>query len=232
MDLLSSVVHQALVDVGATHIHHANTVLTACHFLRAKALLSRGTVERRGLAQTAQQSDRLDKKYSIWFDVFADSVDIHARANSENHYGPVLFVLDVGLIKKAHIGRVWVTKQNPTRWRGKTKSERWFQSKADLAENFIYGEFGHMIVFRHCGGELPFGRFLRRIILDDPRMETDNGVNLYSAAYGALRLAMTDAGIDVPIERRTCAGGCLCRRHYRNNDESTLERFLPYLADE
>ena len=231
MDLPSSVVHKALVDEGATHIHHANTVLTACHFLRARSLLSRGSVEQRGSVQTAQQSDGLDKHYGIWFDVFTDSVDIHARANSENHYGPVLFVLDVDLIEKAYTGRVWVTKLNPTKWKGKTKEERWFQSKDDLAENFTYGTFDHMVVFRHRGGELPFGRFLAKIVLDDPRMQTDEGLDLYSVGYGALRSAITDAGLDVPIERRVCAAHCACRRHYRQNEESTLERFLPYLGD-
>jgi len=232
MDLPSSVVHNALAAVGATHIHHANTVLTACHFLRAKGLLSRGTVEHRGLPQTPQQSDGVDKKYGIWFDVFTDSVDIHARANSENHYGPVLFVLDLDLVAKAYTGRIWVTKLNPTKWRGTIDAERWFQSKADLEENLVYGTFDHMVVFRHRGGELPFGKFLTRLVLDDPEVETEDGLDLYSVAYGALRLAMTDAGLDIPIERRACAAACRCKRHYRDNDDSTLERFLPYLTDE
>lgn len=85
MDLLSVRVHEALVAKGVENIHHANTVLTACQFLRVKALLSRETVESRGLKQTPQHSDKLDKRNSIWFDVFTDLVDIHERASTENH---------------------------------------------------------------------------------------------------------------------------------------------------
>jgi hypothetical protein len=229
MDLPSKQVHRALVNVGATHIHHANTVLTACQFIRARALLSRGTVERRGLLQTDQYSDGLDKKYGIWFDVFTDSVDIHARAGYANHYGPVLFVLDVALIEKAYTGRVWVTKLNPTKWKGRSAAERWFQSKDDLADNFSYGTFDHMIVFRHCGGELPFGKYLEKVVLDDPKMETEDGRDLFSVGYGALRLAMTDTGLNVPIERRACKARCRCKNDYQTNEDSTLERFLPQI---
>lgn len=228
MDLLSYHVHKALVEAGVRRIHHANTVLTACQFLKAKSLLSRGTVAGRGLKQTPQYTDRLDKQYSIWFDVFVDSVDIHARANAENLYGPVLFVLDVALLKEVYTGRVWVTKLNPTKWARTPSQKRWFQSREDLNENFVYGTFDHMIVFRHCGGELPFGQFLREIVLDDPNIVTDPGdVDLYGIAYGALRLAMTDAGIDVPIRRRKCARRCRCRVNYRQDPRTTHKCFVP-----
>ena len=32
-------------------------------------------------------------------------------------------------------------------------------------------------------------------------MKTKQGVDLYSAGYGGLKLAMTDAGLDIPIQR-------------------------------
>ena len=184
-------------------------------------------MEHRGLSQTPQNSDKLDKRYSIWFDVFTDSVDIHRRARSENHYGPVLFVLDLRLIEQVYTGRVWVTKRNPTKWRGKARRERWFQSVEDLNNNFSYGSFDHMIVFRHCGGELPFRAFLKEIILDDPGMKTDKGADLFSVAYGALRLAMTDSKFDIPIRKRKCASGCRCKRNYRRTARTTYERFVP-----
>jgi hypothetical protein len=216
------------VGAGVRCIHHANTVLTACQFLRAKSLLSRGTAARRGLKQTQQYTDELDKRYGIWFDVFVDSVDIHARASTENHYGPVLFVLDVDLIKKAYTGRVWVTKLNPTKWKGNPEHSRWFQSREDLKDNFAYGTFDHMIVFRHCGGELPFGSYLREIILDDPHLVTNPGeVDLYGIAYGALRFAMTEAGLVVPIQRRQCADRCRCKDNYLQHPQKAYERFVP-----
>jgi hypothetical protein len=227
MDLPSKPVFDALASEGVSRIHHANTVLTACHFIRSKALLSRGSVEARGLKQTKQSSDGLDKRYSIWFDVFTDSVDIHARAKRANHYGPVLLVFDAAIIEEAYTGRIWVTRENPTKWQGKARENRWFQSIEELRSEFTYGTFDHMIVFRHCGGELPFGSYLKKVILDDPRMTTEEGADLFSAAYGALRLAMTDSGIDIPIERRICEPSCRCRRDYRNGPEMAYERFMP-----
>jgi hypothetical protein len=100
----------------------------------------------------------------------------------------------------------------PQNRKGEGRNARWFQSLDDLNENFSYGTFDHMIVFRHCGGELPFGRFLKEIVLDNPSMKSSRGGNLFSAAYGALRLAMTDSGLDVPIRKRVCPSGCQCKR--------------------
>lgn len=91
MHIPSTHVFEALSEKGVTELHHANSVATACQFIRAGSLLSRGSVERLGVAQTPQASDEADRRYSIWFDVFLDSVDIHKRASRANVYGPVMF---------------------------------------------------------------------------------------------------------------------------------------------
>jgi hypothetical protein len=41
-------VYEILKDADVDSLHHANSVLTACQFLREGALLSRGTFSRRG----------------------------------------------------------------------------------------------------------------------------------------------------------------------------------------
>jgi len=220
-------VFDALMDEGIDELHHANSVATACQFLRSRSLMSRGTVERLGITQTPQSSDDLDKRYGIWFDVFADSVDIHNRARRANAYGPVMFVFDTELINRSYTGRIWVTKLNPTKWSGKSEKQRWFQDKEDLEGNLTKGTFDQMLVFRHCGGELPFKKFLKRIILDDPQRTTEEDVDLYSMAVGALRLAMSDSGLDIPIERRVCRTGCKCNDNYGEDDERLYMMFDP-----
>lgn len=227
MDLPSTHVFTVLSEKGVVSLHHANSVATSCQFIKSKSLLSRGSAERRGISQTAQSSDDIDHKYSIWFDVFLDSVDIHNRARRANAYGPVLFEFDVGLINRNGTGRLWVTKLNPTKWAGKSKEQRWFQNKEDLEQNFVIGQFDQMILARHSGGELQFGKYLKKVILDDPQFSTADGVDAYSMAVGALRLAMEDAGIDVPIERRKCRPGCKCLEYWNDNEEKLLKMFDP-----
>ena len=227
MDIPSKNVFEALCGKGVTELHHANSIATACQFLRSKSLMSRGTVERSGLSQTTQASDEADKRYSIWFDVFLDSVDIHARASRANAYGPVLFVFDVALIDRNQTGRIWVTKLNPTKWARKSDDERWFQGKEDLEENYERGRFDQMIVLRHCGGSIPFGRHLKKIILDDPDRQTGEDVDFYSMGVGALRLAMQDAKINVPIERRHCNARCVCKDYWSGDDDRLFKMFDP-----
>jgi hypothetical protein len=228
MELAPKHVREVFLENNIQFIYHANTVLSSCHFIRRKALISRGTMERLGLKQTSQYSDELDKLYSIWFDIFADSVDIHDRGSKENSYGPVLFVFDVSLINKANTGNIWVTKINPTEWKGVLRENRWFQSKKDFEVNFVYAEFCQMIVFRHCGGELPFKHYLKEIILDDPCLrDKSEDADYYSVAYGALRSALVDAGLDVPIRKRECNDNCNCFRNYKQKIRATHNKFFP-----
>lgn len=227
MEIPSKQVYEVLKYKGIESIYHANSVITACQFLRSGSLMSRGTVERKGLYQTPQVSDPTDKKKGIWFDIFTDSVDIHDRAKRANFYGPVLFALDLQIIKKSYTGMVWVTKLNPMKWGHKRHNRRYFTSKKDLKDNFLYGQFDHMIVFRHCGGELPFKKYLRKIILDDPSIESRSGIDYYSMAYGAIRLAMTDGGINAKITKRECRSSCRCRSDYETKRRRAKELFLP-----
>lgn len=227
MDLPSRAVYKVLSESGVDCIYHANSVITACQFLRQGSLMSRGTIERKGLFQTKQRTDRSDKNSGIWFDVFVDSVDIHERASRSNAYGPVLFILDSKIIDKSYTGRVWVTKQNPMKWKGKSREERWFTSINDLKANFVRGCFDQMIVFRHCGGELSFNGYLKEIILDDPMIGKNGPIDYYSMAYGALRLSMTEGRIDVPISKRRCYDGCACVDEYHRERVHTRELYLP-----
>lgn len=232
MEIPSKTVYEVLKDKGIDEIFHANSVITSCQFLRTGALLSRGTIARDGLYQTAQTSDLDDQRFGIWFDVFADSDDIHHRAKNVNLYGPVLFVLDVELIARAYTGKVWITKLNPTKWSGKTHEERWFISAKDLEDNFVKGRFDQMIVFRHCGGELPIQKYLKKVIMDDPRLVSKaQKVDYYSAAYGALQLSMTEGPVSVPIVRRECQKGCTCQAEYSDNPEHTKEMYAPKIYD-
>ncbi len=230
MEIEASEVFGILKEKGVDHIHHANSVLTSCQFLRRGALLSRGTIERSGLYQTPQSSDGIDKEFGIWFDVFCDSVDIHERAKRANVYGPVLFKLDVKLVAEAYTGGVWVTKLNPTKWAGKEHGERWFTSASDLRTNFVRGQFDQMIVFRHCGGELPIRRPISGIILDDPDLKgTSMNIDGFSMAYGAIMLAMAEGRCDASISKRECHPDCTCRAEYKSDLKKTGTMFLPKL---
>jgi hypothetical protein len=227
MQIPSKTVYEVLKSRDVRCLYHANSVLNSCHFLRAGALLSHGAVEERGLCQTPQTSDEGDKKFGIWFDVFADSVDIHNRAKRANAYGPVLFVLDVELISKAYTGKVWVTKLNPTKWDGRKHEERWFVSATDLKHGFQKGTFDQMIVFRQCDGQLSIRECLREIILDDPHLATLPGINYYARAYRALKLAMTEGHVSAPISRRKCPSSCVCRNEYQYNRERSKALYVP-----
>ncbi|WP_211442436.1 hypothetical protein [Collimonas humicola] len=227
MDIPSTHVFETLTEKGVIQLHHANSVATACQFIRSRSLMSRGTVERLDVAQTSQSSDDVDRRYSVWFDVFLDSVDIHRRARRANVYGPVLFVFDINIINKNSTGRIWVTKINPTKWAGRPDHSRWFQDRDDLAENFVLGRFDQMIVLRHSGGSLPFGRHLKKIIFDDPHCLTEDDVDFYSMGVGALRHAMQDGGIDVPIERRKCSDRCSCETYWDSDYERLLKMYDP-----
>lgn len=232
MDISKAKLTAVLAAKGVANLYHANSVLTAFHFIREGALLSRGTVDRMGLKTTSQQSDPIDRRHSIWFDVFVDTVDIHHRARKMNVYGPVLFVLDPAVIQMNETGAISVTARNPmgttanpNGWVGLTRDKRWL-SASDLDVRLCPGNFEQMIVFRHTGGTLPFNECLKEVILDDPGIKAE-GVELFSAAYGTLSTALATAGLEVPIRRRPCRSACACRADFVRNRQRTRELFLP-----
>lgn len=229
MSLPAKHVYDVLKDKNVDTLYHANSVLTTCQFLNKGSIMSRGSVEQIGGYQTEQDSDRIDKRYGIWYDIFFDSIDIHSRGSRANKYGPVLLCFDIEIITRLYTGNVWVTKLNPTKWAGKSDEKRWFESKRDLEENFVPSEFDQMIVFRHCGGVLPFKSYLNQIILDDPQMESTGGqeIQYYSMAFGALKSSMLESNVNIPIKKRECTNVCDCLEYYQNDRAKTNKYFLP-----
>lgn len=220
MYLPSAQVFDLLATKGVKTLYHANSVRTACTYLRTGALLARGVVERRGLDQTLQSSDVEDMKYSLWYDVFLDTIDIHAQASRANAYGPVLFEIDLSKLRNCYTGAIWVTKLNPTKWVGKTKEDRWFQSMTELKSDFEVSTFDHMIVLRHIAGELPLGDVLKRIVLDDPETTKETQpVDVHSVGFGALMSARTAGGLNAPIKTRLCKKTCACIQYYKDLEQ-------------
>lgn len=219
---------------GVHSLHHANSVQTACLFLQQGRLLARGTVEERGFHQTAQISDDMDRSYGIWYDIFLDSVDIHARASQRNFYGPVLFVIDLSVFDERWLSTVWITKKNPTKWRpNDAPADRYFQSIDELERDFVRGNFGQMIMLRHVGGVLRLGPYLKELVVDDPHWTFD-GLDVYAQTIGALRASAWQGRLgEIAISRRTCPAECGCSGQYKKAleaaapvGESTLRQFF------
>jgi len=215
MELDTAAVYRALLEKGIDSLHHANTLQTSCLFLQQGRLLSRGSVEDRGLIQTLQHSDDLDKRYAIWHDVFLDSVDIHERAKARNLYGPVLFRFRLELLLDKQIRTIWITKKNPTKWRDNDRVEdRYFTSVDEFAEKYLKGDFDTMFVLRHTGGSLRLSPYLKDIVLDAPTVSMGE-IDLYSHSAGALCLSAWQGGLtELKIVKRKCSGYCKCAAEY------------------
>jgi hypothetical protein len=106
-----------LIEIGVTHLYHANTATTAASFLKEGGLLSRGAVESKSLLQTGQKSDDIDKLYGVWNDIFLDDLDIHQRSKKHNFYGPVLFRFKTEILTSPWTPDVAITKKNPVDWK-------------------------------------------------------------------------------------------------------------------
>lgn len=221
-----------LLELGVDELYHANSVLTSCQFLKHGALMSRGSIEALGLPQTAQYTDTLDRRYHIWNDVFVDSVDIHKRASRANMYGPVLFVLDTEkLLQDVNSGQIWITRLNPTKWRGKTQEARWFVD-ADDWDDFDANSFDEMVVFRHMGGILPIRNALKHLVVDAPsNLDERPELDLYSYAAGALKFAMHQGPKQVNVKKRVCVRRCSCETNYSDDEDVTRMMYRPFAKD-
>ncbi|MFP3595208.1 hypothetical protein [Chryseobacterium sp. SIMBA_029] len=115
MKLNNQELYDFFVEKEILALYHANTVGTTITYLQNDGLLSRGAVEDKGLFQTYQKTDAKDKIVDVWNDVFLDTNDLHTYFDRENRYGPILFELDLDLVKDESF-EIWITKDNPIRW--------------------------------------------------------------------------------------------------------------------
>jgi hypothetical protein len=213
-------VYTVLKRIETEHLYHANTVTTSSTFLEQGGLASRGFVEDRSLKQTPQpSSDEKDKKYGIWNRVFLDHVDIHYRAGrvkGPNHYGPVLFLLDLDILLQLPIGSdVLVTKNNPIYWFDNQPAvDRWFRSAEELAANLEFGNFNKMLVIQTPAAMIPFPHGQVQIMLDDPKKKVSCGQDAYSYAYKRLQAAARTGRVEAVIAPHECRGDCTCVEKY------------------
>jgi hypothetical protein len=202
--------YEVLNRKGVRELHHVNSVLTSCNFLKEGALLSRWTVAQRGLKQTKQRSDEADKEAGVDRDVFVDSLDLHEAAGNRCWYGAVMFVLDLEILLDENTGGIWVSKVNAEKFKKIDPSLWCFNDLEELQHGFVSTKFDHQIVLRGCDGELSFDRYLKRIVLDDPEVE---GYCHFDDARRSLESAMAKSGLDVRVDKRLCKD-CGCREHY------------------
>lgn len=205
-------IYKVLYHKGVRSLHHANTVTTSCTFLQQQGLVSRNYSEKKGLPQTPQYSDPDDKRYGIWNDIFTDGVDIHYRARQCNQYGPVLFVLPIGILLSLPVEtEVMVMKKNPVNWvKDESEKERYFADADELQKDYSYGDFGKHIVFRTPSGVLPFESTPVSIVLDNPKGKLTNGVDAFLSAKRKLHTAANSVRISIDITERECREGCKC----------------------
>ena len=229
MEILPKRIYETLKDKGISSLYHPNSVMAACNFLRNRCIMSPGSTDKLGLFQTSLIPSQVGKNHGIWNDIFTDSADLHKQRGHANSHGPVLFELDIEIIKQTYAGKAWVTKSNPGKWETNTKHDRrWFVSANDLENYFSHGDSDYMVIFRHCGGKLPIHGHLKKIILDDPRLKTDTyQIDYFSMAYGAITLAMTEGALVAPVEKRTCHPDCGCLNDYMEGRVEAEKMFSP-----
>jgi hypothetical protein len=212
-------VYEVLKKIGATHLHHANSVTTSSTFLEQGALLSRGFVEDNKLKQTPQGSDQIDKKYNIWHRVFIDHVDIHdrgGRRKGPNQYGPALFVLDLDVLLGLPAGTdIQLTKRNPIYWYdNQPDAERYFQTLDELTKSIHFGDFDKMLVIQTPTGKIDLPNRQAQLILDDPQRKLSSGEDAYSHAETRLKASAAAGRIKASIEKRDCQADCICLKKY------------------
>jgi hypothetical protein len=219
-------VKAVLVSKNVDGLYHANTVATACTFLKNGGLLSREAVERAGLIQTPQYTDAIDKTVGVWGDVFLDTFDIHSELDNLNYYGPVLFKFSLNILDRVSLPDLRITKTNPKGWDiTGLRYERYFQTIDELKSSFQRSSPQQMVTLRKGFGVLAFHGDLVSIIVDDPQRRVD-GTNPYADALAKLQNAAIMGGINVAVfQKRTCAVTCQCKTKYAATYNATMKKY-------
>lgn len=214
MDITISQIKQVLLDKGVKYLYHANTVATSVTFLSNGGVLSRGAVEEKGLFQTPQRSDEMDKQLGVFFDIFFDSADIHARANDLNAYGPVTFVYSIDVLDALGDHEVKITRDNPIRWDDTMGEEkRYFTKLISLQTAYQKGAFKQHLTICNIHEPLPFSPYLVKIMIDNPNIPN---TTYFDEAVDQINSLLKQGEIKAPLEIRQCSEHCKCQEKYKN----------------
>lgn len=222
------VIKEILAYKGIEYLYHVNTVVTSLTYINNGGLFSRGSVEDAGLLQTPQESDNLDKKFDVFYDIFFDSVDIHERAKKTNHYGVVTFEFSIDVLDELDDCDILITKDNPIRWESAEDYENnYFTNETDLYDYFFKGNFAQHITIRKPHRQISFCH-LKNIIIETPYdMENET----FNNAVKSIENALIDNGYNPDLlVLRQCSSDCRCNDEYKNNHPGfTYYRFTSKL---
>jgi len=236
MQLNSKNIYDALLEKGVTNFYHANSVRTSLTFIKEKAFVSRAYVEDGKLDQTDQYTDTKDKDLGIWDSVFLDAQDLHNHFGI-NHYGPVLFELDLKLLLDPDFTTVQITKTNPANW--VVDSPRFFESVDDFKGKYLkdgnfdkYYDSGVMFVFSSPGKKFDLKKYCRRIILDDPKITFTDDSTVFAKVKNTIEETLNQNGLIIPIVSRLADGKShhYCAFQYRRMWNHQKEEFEKLFA--
>lgn len=220
MKLNNKELHDFFISKEIFALYHANTVKTSITFIKENGLLSRGSVENKGLIQTFQKSDDADKIVNVWHDIFLDTIDLHIHFKRQNFYGPILFEFDISLVLDEKYD-IWITKDNPIYWDEDTPNEdRYFVNVDELKEQWDkYPRQKKMITIRNVDDPILF-EHVRKIIVDDPRIKIPNedgeNFSVANAAVNSIKDVVPDNHfLKGKFTFRQCKF-CYCRENYLN----------------
>lgn len=229
MKLDNEKLYALLKQKNISNLFHANTVATSITFIEEGGLLSRHYIEERGLYQTPQTSDDIDKLFDVFKDIFLDTADLHKHFSRQNHYGPVLFKFRLELLLNEEI-EIWVTKDNPINWEHDSASEeKYFINVMELSEKWDkYDLQRKMFTIRKPGKPILFD-YLEEIILDNPKVKINENISLRQESRIALqRTVEKTSSLKNLLSWREC-GHCFCHDNYLNQVKTPelIQKFLP-----
>lgn len=227
MKLNNLELYKLLKEKDISSFFHANTLTTSLTYIENKGLMSRGLVEKKGLNQTVQNSDDIDKKFDVWNDIFIDIVDLHGHFPRQNLYGPILFKFNIEFLKDDKFD-IYVTKNNPIYWKeSDTDEDKYFQSVEELRTKWDeYAIQRKMFTIKNTSAPILF-EYLKEIILDDPRVQVKKESIVFSEKLTEELEKVIDKNI-IPkdlFKWRQCSA-CFCRDNYLQLPVSELKRLF------
>lgn len=207
--------HKLLSEKGINHFYHANSVRTSRTYIEKGGLMSRGAVESYGLPQTSQGTDKVDKLFDVWNDIFLDTVDLHDYFGRQNYYGPIVFKISTAFLIQDDFD-IWVTKDNPKHWtEAMTAEQKYFQSVQELRENWdLYQRQRKMTTVKNCLKPILL-EYVEEVIVDNPKvLNKQNGTIYFDKAIEDLKQTLlSNPPLKSKFKTRTCSG-CYCESNY------------------
>lgn len=232
MNLTNRELYDFLKFNGIKYLYHVTTISTAIGFIKHGGFISRKLAKDMDISYILRRDEAFYEEFDIYNDIFFNSFDLHIFYKRPNYFGNVTFLVTIDILIDDDMPSIVITKNNPLYW-NKSIKHIYYDTIDEYIKDF-YNAMNNLelyqqmyYAFKHCNDIIPFGKYLKTIIVDNPHYSF-NRQDIFKPSFKRLKKVVRESKLKADLIERKCPSNCMCTLYYHDLEEVDLLRIYDY----